>query len=132
MAIQSGSIVGEISVTGNFEHIRARLEAEGRRLADELRSKLSEGGVEAHDGSWFGSTEERADERIELESRLAVVRHMEEQLAEVQHALDKLEKGTYGICDSCGKPIAPARLEAVPQANLCLECKTRQTKSSGR
>jgi RNA polymerase-binding transcription factor DksA len=43
-----------------------------------------------------------------------------------------LAKGTYGMCDLCGKPIAPARLEAVPQASFCLECKTRQTKSGGR
>jgi len=46
--------------------------------------------------------------------------------AEVQgidEALERLQAGTFGICDSCEKPIAKARLEAIPYASLCLPCK---------
>jgi DnaK suppressor protein len=50
------------------------------------------------------------------------------RMAEVEHALHKFDQGTYGLCDICGQPIDPARLEALPQANLCLNCKARRAK----
>jgi DnaK suppressor protein len=37
-------------------------------------------------------------------------------------ALAKVEEGTYGTCDRCGRPIAPARLEAAPKSVLCIDC----------
>jgi hypothetical protein len=49
-------------------------------------------------------------------------------MAEVEQALHKFEVGTYGLCDICGQPIAPERLEALPWANLCLSCKTHQAR----
>jgi len=55
---------------------------------------------------------------------------LEESLKEVEHALEKYEAGTYGLCDSCGQPIEQARLEAMPQASLCLKCKASQTKEA--
>ena len=42
--------------------------------------------------------------------------------AEVRGALERMEKGTYGICLKCGKAIAPARLRVLPTAPLCLDC----------
>ena len=55
---------------------------------------------------------------------------MREQLAEVKAALAKFEDGTYGKCEECGKPIAPERLEAVPYAKLCVDCKALQAKNA--
>ena len=55
---------------------------------------------------------------------------MRDDLAEVEHALDKFEKGTYGLCESCGQFIDPARLEALPQASLCLSCKAHEEKAA--
>jgi DnaK suppressor protein len=40
----------------------------------------------------------------------------------LQRALAKLEQGSYGQCDRCGGPIAPARLEAAPESVLCIAC----------
>ena len=114
-------------MTSHLENIRARLETERRRLADELQAKLSQSAAEAHEGSPFGKREETATESAELGGRVAEVRHLREQLAEVERSLEKLAKGTYGLCDSCGKPIPQARLEAILQANLCLECRDRHT-----
>jgi DnaK suppressor protein len=51
---------------------------------------------------------------------------LKQQLAEVEHALAKFDEGTYGICDTCGKDIPPERLQALPQAALCINCKGRQ------
>jgi RNA polymerase-binding protein DksA len=108
------------------------LENEQRRLTDEL-AQLQAGQhptEERREGSPFGKREEEATESFELEKRLALEKRTREQLAEVEHALHKLEEGTYGLCDICGQPIDPARLEALPQASLCLNCKAQQAKNA--
>jgi DnaK suppressor protein len=43
----------------------------------------------------------------------------------VDRALAKLEEGSYGVCDNCGKPILPARLRAAPESVLCIDCARR-------
>lgn len=54
-------------------------------------------------------------------------------LYHIDEALRRLRKGEYGKCQSCGKPIQKARLEAVPHARLCLECKESEEEAkSGR
>lgn len=85
---------------------------------------------ERREGSPFGKREEEATESFELERRLTLEKRLREQLAEVEHAMKKFKDGTYGLCDNCGKPIAPERLEALPQAGLCLECKARLVKEA--
>jgi RNA polymerase-binding protein DksA len=84
---------------------------------------------ERREGSPFGKREEEAAETQELEKRLVLEKRIKEQLAEVEHALHKLEEGTYGLCEDCGQPIDPARLEALPQAKLCMSCKSQQAKN---
>ena len=49
-------------------------------------------------------------------------------LTELNEALDRIENGTYGICAICDEPIHPRRLEAIPYAKLCLNCKAREEK----
>jgi RNA polymerase-binding protein DksA len=46
-------------------------------------------------------------------------------LAAIDAALRRIEDGTYGTCQRCGNPIAPERLEALPYAELCIDCKRR-------
>ncbi|MDO8558169.1 MAG: TraR/DksA C4-type zinc finger protein [bacterium] len=46
---------------------------------------------------------------------------LEPMLARIEHALNKMEKGVYGVCEKCGQDIAPERLRAVPEAEYCLE-----------
>jgi DnaK suppressor protein len=115
-----------------FTELYERLKQEQRRLKNELQQlKVEEKSAdEQREGSPFGKREEGATEAFELEKRLALERRLSDALAEVEHALQKYEAGTYGICDLCGRPIGPARLEALPQANLCLECKARQAKNA--
>ena len=96
---------------------------------EELRA-LGQPSAERKEGSPFGKREEGADEASELEKRLALEERLEESLNEVEHALQKYENGTYGLCDSCGQPIEKARLEAIPQASLCLKCKAGQAKDA--
>jgi DnaK suppressor protein len=44
------------------------------------------------------------------------------QADRVDRALEKLEEGTYGLCDSCGRPILPARLRVQPESVVCIDC----------
>jgi RNA polymerase-binding transcription factor DksA len=52
----------------------------------------------------------------------ALVNNLVETLRDVEHALEKFDNDSYGVCESCGKPIAPARLEAKPEARTCIDC----------
>jgi RNA polymerase-binding protein DksA len=116
----------------SYNLLRSRLESERKRLLGELEQLKSSvrPADERREGSPFGKREEEATESFELERRLSLEKRIRDQLAEVEHALQKFEDGTYGLCDSCGQPIDPARLEALPQASLCLDCKTRQAKDA--
>jgi RNA polymerase-binding protein DksA len=119
-------------MTIGFNLLRSRLEGMRKRLSEELEQLKStvRPADERREGSPFGKREEEATESFELEKRLTLEKRIREQLAEVEHALQKFEDGTYGLCDNCGQPIDPARLEALPQASLCLNCKTLQTKNA--
>jgi len=122
----------EEGVTTQFNLLRSRLESEQKRLTGELEQLKASArpANERREGSPFGKREEEATETLELETRLALEKRVIDQLAEIEHALAKFEDGTYGLCDLCGQPIDPARLEALPQANLCLNCKAGQAKDA--
>jgi DnaK suppressor protein len=50
---------------------------------------------------------------------------LETKQLRVVRALEKLDEGSYGVCDSCGRPIAPARLRFAPESVLCIDCARR-------
>ena len=109
-----------------------RLKNEKAELSEKLEQlrALGQPSAERREGSPFGKREEGADEASELEKRLVSIRRLEESLNSVEHALQKYEAGTYGLCDSCGQPIEQGRLEAIPQASLCMRCKAQQAKET--
>jgi len=51
-----------------------------------------------------------------------------QRLAEIDKVLARIAAGKYGVCDNCGKPILPERLEAKPHATLCIECQSKLEK----
>ena len=107
---------------------RAKLEDEKKRILEEL-SQLKASGAhpmdERREGSPFGKREEEATESMELEKRLALDKRLNSLLTEVERALRKMDDGSYGICDGCHTPIDPARMEALPQAILCMSCRQK-------
>ena len=117
--------------TGN-SMLRARLENEQKRLTDDLEQLVDSArpSDERREGSPFGKREEEATESFELEKRLALEKQIKDRLAEIEHALHKFDDGTYGLCDRCGQRIDPARLEAIPEATLCLNCKALLAKNA--
>jgi DnaK suppressor protein len=117
---------------GKFSEAYQNLLKERERLTKELAEMevVMKPADERREGSPFGKREEGATEVMELEKRLALKKELTDSLDKVSHAIKKYEKGTYGICDQCGKPIEPARLEALPYAALCLNCKAAQAKNT--
>ena len=119
-------------MTVTYDELRQRLQEEREHLTKQLEQLHAEAPSprETREGSPFGKKEEGATETFELEKRLALEKRGKEFLGEVEHALYKFEQGTYGQCDVCGQPIDIARLEALPQVGLCLNCKSRQAKDA--
>jgi DnaK suppressor protein len=116
-------------VDKEWGNIREYLEGERNRLLEELALKIGQRNDEIREGSSPGKTEEAATAYSELEKRSVHTGNIKERLSEVEHALGKLGNGTYGMCDCCGKPIPPARLEALPQTTYCIDCKVRMSKA---
>jgi DnaK suppressor protein len=60
-----------------------------------------------------------ASDTFERAKDLSILLGMEAKIADVERALERLEAGTYGVCEACGQPIGEARLEAWPAARFC-------------
>jgi len=118
-------------MTEKFKKQQEALETERKRLNEELSQMQTNASTaeERREGSPFGKREEEATETLELEKRLALENRIRQELAKVEHALGKIQSGTYGLCDNCGKPIDPGRLEALPQAAVCMNCKALLAKN---
>jgi len=95
----------------------ARREALNDRLAS--MSKPPERGAEIGFGKRIG---EGTTEAISRLTDVGVGGSLEVTEARMTRALAKLHEGTYGVCDACDEPIAPARLRAAPESVLCIEC----------
>ena len=100
---------------------RMRLREEQARLSG-LRTSLEE--VAADVGTELSSADQHpADagtDTFERAKDLAILERTDRQLADVERALERLDRGEYGICEACGERIGAARLTARPAARLCL------------
>jgi len=98
---------------------RTSLETEKSNLVARL-GELGDGdaGSLSFDQNFADSSQVTA-ERGEVDVLLGTLR---ESLSQVEDALRKLDAGTYGVCERCGEPISPARLEAMPDARRCITC----------
>lgn len=63
---------------------------------------------------------------FEREKDLSIANNVQDLLDKISGALEKIEQGTYGTCESCGQAIEAARLKALPHALLCVRCKTAE------
>lgn len=68
--------------------------------------------------------DENAQEISDYSTNIVTEKVMEKSLEDINKALDRIAKGTYGTCKYCGKPIAEKRLLARPTASSCISCKT--------
>jgi YteA family regulatory protein len=100
---------------------RARVEAAIQNLHDENPGTLSEDAGE--ETAYDNHLADTATETYDRELDYTLEENSEHVLEEIEAALKRIEEGTYGICTNCGKPIAVERLEALPWATLCIDCK---------
>lgn len=100
-------------------HIIKELEKERAQVRQELLH-LQEA-LKAEIDVNFG---EGDPELVERDMVISFMQEQERKLGSLDQVLQQARRGAYGICERCGQPIDPARLEAVPDTTLCVNCKT--------
>ncbi|WP_202817717.1 TraR/DksA family transcriptional regulator [Kribbella sp. ALI-6-A] len=108
--------------------LRSELEADVVHLKQEIRDAeqeivglLRDGGDGAgNDQADVGST------TLERDHEMSLANNARDMLDQIERALAKIDDGTYGVCESCGKAIGKGRLQAFPRATLCVSCKERE------
>jgi RNA polymerase-binding protein DksA len=99
------------------EHIAGIVAAQETELSGLMRDSGDGAGQDQAD---VGATS------FERDHELTVLTMEREKLAQIDHALSRIDDGTYGVCESCGQPVGKMRLMAFPRATLCMTCKQRE------
>ena len=86
----------------------------------EGREAVSQGGKDPYDA---------ATESYDQEFWFSISEAGRKTLEDIDEALRKIEEGTFGVCETCAKPIDPPRLEVVPQARFCISCQEQEERS---
>ena len=105
--------------------VREELGEEKKRLLEEIAS-AEEGLADLIRDSGDGAGDDQADagsKTFEREHEMSLANNARDMLEQVEHALARIGDGSYGVCESCGKPIGKFRLQAFPRATLCRSCK---------
>jgi RNA polymerase-binding transcription factor DksA len=112
----------------NDDLARQRLAEERERLAgvrstfdDEHLTDETESDSVGEISSYDQHQADMGTETFEREKDLSILEQVEAELADVEHAIRRLDEGTYGTCEVCGRTIGDDRLEALPATRLCLE-----------
>ena len=115
----------EVTTMTDQDALRAVLTEQRANLRDEIEDQGADPDsdeVTFVDDAGFSDRSHSTEERSKL---ISVVRALRSNLRDVDRALAKMDAGTYGTCERCGKPIGPERLEALPWAMLCIDCKQK-------
>jgi DnaK suppressor protein len=107
------------------ERVRAAIE----HLHQEHPGSLAEEAGELVSPSADNHLGDMATATFDREMDYTLEDNAEALLAAIDGALERIEEGTYGTCGRCGKPIAVERLEALPYAELCIDCKREVERS---
>ena len=114
--------------------IRKQLEKEHEELDRQL-SELDHASFDATQSDLTGEVgldEDFADAgtaTFERERDLSIQNNIRDLLDQISRALGRIDEGTYGTCERCGRPIDSARLKALPHASLCMDCKRREERT---
>lgn len=107
------------------ENVRSYLEKEHKRLHD-LVTREDPATVSVPETSVVGDRSEMATQAFEVHKRSVLLQRTRDQMAQVERALEKIAKGTYGLCDSCGEAIPADRMEILPETSFCMGCKSKR------
>jgi len=101
---------------------------------DRLLSVISEHEQEMEDARNSETAADRSSDpenadagsmRLEYAKELSIERNADDLLHKVEHAIRRIDSGTYGVCEVCGEAIPVARLEILPYATMCVTCASR-------
>ena len=112
-----------------IEKIKEDLLARKNQILEDLKNISNKNGksddYKAKFPEFGDKIDENAQEINEYTTNLATEKVLEVSLRDISSALERIEKGTYGICKYCGKEIEGKRMLARPVASACVECKTK-------
>jgi DnaK suppressor protein len=109
------------------------LEKEKKELEEkiaELNAKEKEMAIKMPDFTASEDASIEADEMEELNNLLSLKMEWENDLDRINQALERIEKGTYGICQECGNLIEIERLRIEPAAQICMQCVKKKNKAA--
>jgi DnaK suppressor protein len=112
-----------------IEEIKASLLAQKKQIMTDLSDVSRKDSHESDNRSaqfpeYGDKPDENAQEISDFSTTIMAQKVLEKSLEDIDKALNRIEKGTYGICKYCGKPINAKRLQARPTAGACIACKT--------
>jgi DnaK suppressor protein len=104
--------------------LRARLRGEVAQVTEEgdETSNLAQIGLDSADPG-TGT--------YDLEFTLGLIENERETLADIQAALNRIDQGSYGVCEDCGGPIAKSRLQVLPYTRVCIDCARERERQAG-
>ena len=105
-----------------LQGIRDDLQREQEEATSETGGELSS--VDQHPG-------DSGTETFEMEKNVSLLEQVDDELLEVEAAVQRLERGTYGTCQVCGRPIGDERLEALPATRFCVEDQAKAERQAG-
>ncbi|OON77620.1 TraR/DksA C4-type zinc finger protein [Streptomyces tsukubensis] len=107
---------------------REELHSEVERLREEIGvAEASLAGLMRDSADGAGDDEaDTGTKNITREHEMSLAAQSRDMLVQTERALQRLDAGTYGVCENCGKPVGKARMQAFPRATLCVECKQKQ------
>lgn len=112
-----------------LEHYRKRLEEQLASLGKAAELHQRQLGESQTTRDFVGGDRAADLENQEVDSSVA---ESELRLVEkIEHALDRIDKGTYGTCEGCGEEIPAPRLEAKPSVSLCISCQEKHEAGGG-
>ncbi|MGQ9811505.1 MAG: TraR/DksA family transcriptional regulator [bacterium] len=131
VADEAGKKSSTIGLTDSkrVAELRAMLEARRAEILEEIR-QARKSGTDSNQAT-YAEVGDLVTASVEKERAFEYSEAGIKALREIDLALEKLEQGTYGICELCGKAISVARLKIMPSATLCLECKAKQEQMGG-
>ena len=116
-----------MAVSVDIEAVKRRLVAERTGILEERRRLLEDSSrspeAAADDDGGDTHKPDGSSETLDREVSLSLEDNAEHLLAAINSALARVEAGTYGNCDRCREAIGPERLEALPWATKCIDCK---------
>ncbi len=119
--IKRSSIVDLEEAKKNLEEERRRLSGARADLEPEVEQEPAGGEAGSELSSVDQHPAEQATETFEREKDLSIENNIRDLLRKIEGALKRMDAGTYGLCERCGKPIEKARIKALPYAELCIK-----------